>query len=205
MNRPASWSGLILGILPILIGAIFITLLGVRWLSPKLNGGIVLVSGIVALLVFVSLVVLRPPEPWTLGLLAAFAFLAGGFLAAWFSPASIAWPRAAFLVAVVAVIAALVGTSPAPRILPPGRGLRVAGWAYALGWGAMAASQRFNGLATVWAGLGLLLFGGLLAAWVAAWRRGDLAKSPAADAVDLYVLTANLLLSALILIGGAPQ
>jgi hypothetical protein len=204
LNRASGWPKLLLGTLPVLVGATVITLVGRRWLAPGLTGGAALVGEIMALMAFAGLLALRAVDNWNLGVLSVFAFLAGGFLGVWFPPQSTAWLKGDVVVVLVGVSAILLGRSAATKGSPPGRWIWLAAWVYALGWVAVAAGQDSTALARVWAAAGLTIFGALLAVWVAVWRRGELAGSTTAGAVDLYLLAVNMLLTALILVGRAP-
>ncbi len=176
---------------------------GARWLAAGLTGPLLSAVAILAVLVFVGLLAAREAERWNLAMLAAFAYLAGGLLGHWFPIGSTSWLGSSILVLAVGSVACLLGGLAAPRVLLPGRWPWLLAWLYVLGWGLAAVWAGSPSLLKGWAGLGLVLFGALLAGWVAAWRRGELGLSSTAQATDLFLMAANLMLSALVVVNGA--
>lgn len=174
------------------------------WLAPETASPAgQLLAALLAVLLFAALLTFKEAAGWNSGLLLAF-FFALGFAVSLFSIGQAApdWGWAALGAAAVLGAAAGLGRWAGGAWREVGAGLWIVAWAYLLGWAALAFLRLDPLLSLVWAGAGLILFGGLAAAWFAEVRVRPSERNGAALAVELSLFAANLTLAAFVLIRG---
>ncbi|MDF1499370.1 MAG: hypothetical protein P1P76_02735 [Anaerolineales bacterium] len=137
---------------------------------------------------------------WNLALLVGFS----GALGALFSSLSIGWVPTVgyrpFLIVLLSLIVAGLGRrSMGTRSGEFGVILWIVSWAYLMGWGVLIILRLEPVFYLTWSVVGLLLFTALAAVWFANLEGHLRGRSGVSAAIDLYLISLNLYLAAVIL------
>lgn len=201
MKRSWRWPELVFEILPIVFLAVGMTLAGGLWLGTRITGALALPVWICLVGTYAALMVLKETRGWNLGLLGVFALLVGAVLGRGFPGASATgWATLGLLGGLMTACGA-AGLLFESRIRWPVGALWAVSWPYLIGWVVLVlwkSGGRWYGL---WAGIGLLLFGGLMIGWFATWRER---RSVTSSAFDLYLLTASMGVAVMVLLASRP-
>ncbi len=191
-----------LQIVPITSLAVMSTLIGVTVSPPALASELAFLLVFIDLLLFVALITFKRVSGWNVALLLGFAVMVGILLRG-FAPSELtrSWGSIVLTIGIL-VSAAAVGRKLRGRTKWVGIGVGFASWAYLVGWGLIALLRLKSLPQTLWAGVGLMIFGGLSALWFSELGQHHDKDSSVALAIELYIFILNLTLTAQVIING---
>ncbi len=191
-----------LQIVPITSLAVMSTLIGVIVSPSALASELAFLLVFIDLLLFVALITFKRVSGWNVALLLGFAVMVGILLRG-FAPSELtrSWGSIVLTIGVL-VLAAAVSRVLRGRTKLVGIGVGFASWAYLVGWGLIAVLRLEYLPQTLWAGVGLIIFGGLSALWFSELGQHHDKDSSVALSIELYIFILNLTLTAQIIING---
>ena len=191
-----------LQIVPITSLAVMSTLIGIIVSPPALASELAFLLLVIDLLLFVALITFKRVSGWNVALLLGFAVMVGILLRG-LAPFELtrSWGSIVLTIGLL-VLAAAVGRVLRGRTKWVGIGVGFASWVYLAGWGLIAVLRLKSLPQTLWAGVGLIIFGGLSALWFAELSQHHDKDSSVALAIELYIFILNLTLTAQVFIRG---
>ena len=176
---------------------------GALLLPPPSSTGAVTVQALFLLLAFVGLLALKRTSSWNVGLLVLFGVLAGSF-SNLIQPdgGSGKWWSSLGTAVLVLVLSQWISRRWRKNWGEIGLGLWILIWIYLIGWAGLFLLPLAPVFHRVWAGFGLVLFGGITAVWFSNIEQAFERHPGAALGIDLYLLTLNIILAARILVFG---
>lgn len=158
-----------------------------RWTLPLLWTGVLL---------FVALTTFKESPGWNIGLLLAFALVAG-FLISGLKLASgpASWPSMLLITTALLVLSAGIGAVMRGRAGWLGMGSWALTWSYLAGWGLISLVHLGGTIQILWASAGMILFCVLCAIWFSELEARLRPGFGAGLAVELYLLALNLTLA----------
>ena len=192
----------LLQIVPLTSLAVISTLIGIIVSPPALASELAFLLLFIDLLLFVALITFKRVSGWNVFLLLGFAVVVGILLRG-FAPSELtrSWGSIVLTIGVL-VLAAAVGRVLRGRTKWVGIGVGFASWAYLVGWGLIAVLGLKSLPQTLWAGVGLMIFGGLSALWFSELGQHHDKDSSVALSIELYIFILNLTLTAQVIIRG---
>ncbi len=171
-------------------------------LTPSFeSASITLILAAVAILFFGGLLTFREQYGWNLGLLLGFAAALGAAFS------QLAGELAQFvgfellgILFLCLLVGAGVGRWLSDRFDEFGVILWLVSWAYLLGWAALILLRLDPIFYLTWSAVGLVLFTGLTATWFSNMELHLSRSSSVSAAVDIYLISVNLGIAALILL-----
>ena len=190
-----------LQVLPFSVLGLVASILGAWLWPPSGSPGGTILRALILLLSFVGLVALKKTATWNIVLLAIFGALIGSFAGLLETGSKLQpWWLSLAMTLIILTISLLVGRAWRGRWNDIGVGLWVLTWIYLLGWAGLWLVHLDPLFQGVWAGFGLVLFGGMSAVWFSNSEQ-DLERLPGSTlGIDLYLLTLNIILAARILL-----
>lgn len=189
-----------LQILPVLLLGILI--LGTAYTITPVSSDpvLTLIFASLAVLFFMAMLTFREQYGWNLALLLGFS----GALGTVFSFLSAGSMLAVGFESIWIVLLSLSIGASAGRWLGEHFGefgviLWLVSWAYLLGWAFLIFLELDPVFILTWSGVGLLLFTGLSGVWFANMEAHFKQRSSVSAAIDLYLISINLYLAAMIL------
>lgn len=194
------WPELVFEVLPIVLLSFGLTLAGDLWSATKLSRAHTVSLWICLVGIYAALMVFKAARGWNLGLLGIFSLLVGATLTSWLPGGAPSRWAALCVVGGLTTACGVVGLSLRTGFKWPVRLFWAASLPYLIGWLILVVWQVGARWLGMWAGLGVLLFGGLTIGWFAAWRTLPPVPSGTASAIDLYLLTASMGLAVMVLL-----
>jgi FtsH-binding integral membrane protein len=155
-----------------------------RWTLPLLWTGVLL---------FVALTTFKETPGWNIGLLLAFALVAGCLISGLkLGSRPVNWPSTLLIMTTLLALSAVVGGKTRGRAGWLGMGLWALTWVYLAGWGLISLLHLGGTTQILWASAGTILFCVLSAIWFSELEARLHPGSGAALAVELYILALNL-------------
>lgn len=189
------WPRLAFEVLPLVAGSAVLAAAGMRWLRTLvigLNGAVMAGLGLLA---FLGLLTFKKTRGWNVLLLGFFSVIAGAVIGASLPVMAANWWESALRAGLAALAGGVTGAAFGAKLAGLSKPLWVLAWIYLVGLLLIWAGRAWDVRAESWGLAGAAVFTGLVSVRVARWRSGGLATSSAAEAADLVLLMANLLLA----------